>query len=146
MCRHRIFSQSVLLQKRQWMCIFFDRRNTKVFRGRKNVQAQNFFAISFVAKIGAGACFLCPEGVLRYFEWAKKRADALIFRNKIFATINSHPIGWLLFVSVGNDLSSRAVTHQVFSARLSLTTVFGMGTGGPSTPSTPTIYKRIYRL
>ena len=43
------------------------------------MQAQNFFAISFVAKIGAGAWFLCPEGVLRYFEWAKKRADRTFF-------------------------------------------------------------------
>ena len=39
---------------------------------------------------------------------------------------------------VGIDLSSRAVSSQVFSAQVSLTTVFGMGTGGPSPPSTPT--------
>ena len=43
--------------------------------------------------------------------------------------------------SVGVDLSSRAASSQVFSALLSLTTVFGMGTGGPSTSSTPTIYR-----
>ena len=36
-------------------------------------------------------------------------------------------------------LSSRAVSSQVFSAKLSLTSVFGMGTGGPSVQSTPTI-------
>nr|DAF51006.1 MAG TPA: hypothetical protein [Siphoviridae sp. ctvhu9] len=40
---------------------------------------------------------------------------------------------------VGISLSSRAVTSQVFSAPLSLTSVFGMGTGGPSASSTPTI-------
>ena len=34
--------------------------------------------------------------------------------------------------SVGADLSSRAVTGKVFSALRSLTSVFGMGTGGPS--------------
>ena len=34
--------------------------------------------------------------------------------------------------SVGIDLFSRAVSHQVSSALMSLTTVFGMGTGGPS--------------
>ena len=39
---------------------------------------------------------------------------------------------------VGVDLSSRDAAVQVFSALLSLTTVFGMGTGGPSTSSTPT--------
>ena len=35
-------------------------------------------------------------------------------------------------------LSFRAVASQVFSAQVSLTTVFGMGTGGPSLQSTPT--------
>ena len=33
---------------------------------------------------------------------------------------------------VGADLSSRAVAGKVFSALRSLTSVFGMGTGGPS--------------
>ena len=37
-------------------------------------------------------------------------------------------------------LFSRPVTRQVFSANMSLTSVFGMGTGGPSCQSTPTIY------
>ena len=41
-------------------------------------------------------------------------------------------------VDVGVDLSSRAASRQVFSARMSLTTVFGMGTGGPSSSFTPT--------
>ena len=40
---------------------------------------------------------------------------------------------------VGISLSFQAVTSQVFSAPLSLTSVFGMGTGGPSASSTPTI-------
>ena len=35
-------------------------------------------------------------------------------------------------------LSSRAVTRQVLSAYMSLTSVFGMGTGGPSSQSIPT--------
>ena len=35
-------------------------------------------------------------------------------------------------------LSSRAVTRQVLSAHMSLTSVFGMGTGGPSSQSIPT--------
>ena len=35
-------------------------------------------------------------------------------------------------------LSSQAVASQVFSAQVSLTAVFGMGTGGPSLQSTPT--------
>ena len=40
---------------------------------------------------------------------------------------------------VGYDLSFRVVSNQVFSALQSLTSVFGMGTGGPSTLKTPTI-------
>ena len=32
---------------------------------------------------------------------------------------------------VGYELSSRAVAHRVLSAQVSLTTVFGMGTGVP---------------
>ena len=36
-------------------------------------------------------------------------------------------------------VSSRSVTRQVLSAQTSLTSVFGMGTGGPSLQSTPTI-------
>ena len=35
-------------------------------------------------------------------------------------------------------LFSRAASSQVSSAQMSLTTVFGMGTGGPSSQSTPT--------
>ena len=41
--------------------------------------------------------------------------------------------------SVGIDLSSRAASSQVLSAQVSLTSVFGMGTGGPSPLKTPTI-------
>ena len=39
---------------------------------------------------------------------------------------------------VGIDLSSQSVARQVFSALVSLTSVFGMGTGGPSPLKTPT--------
>ena len=48
-----------------------------------------------------------------------------------------HPIR--CFACVGISLFFQAVTSQVFSAPLSLTSVFGMGTGGPSASSTPTI-------
>ena len=40
----------------------------------------------------------------------------------------------------------RAVTSQVFSARVSLTAVFGMGTGGPSPQSAPTLFQPLARL
>ena len=44
---------------------------------------------------------------------------------------NNRPIGRLFFC-VSADLFSRAVARQVSSAPMSLTSVFGMGTGGPS--------------
>ena len=37
-------------------------------------------------------------------------------------------------------LFSRPVSRQVSSAQVSLTSVFGMGTGGPSPQSTPTYF------
>ena len=39
---------------------------------------------------------------------------------------------------VGTELSSRAASRQVFSPQQSLTSVFGMGTGGPSALKAPT--------
>ena len=48
------------------------------------------------------------------------------------------PFQICLSVCVGIDLSSRTVASQVFSALQSLTSVFGMGTGGPSALETPT--------
>ena len=48
---------------------------------------------------------------------------------------NPQPKLWVL---CWRYLSSRAVARQVLSAQTSLTSVFGMGTGGPSLQSTPT--------
>ena len=49
------------------------------------------------------------------------------------------PIGIRLYshLRAGVYLSSQAVSSQVFSAQRSLTSVFGMGTGGTSASSTP---------
>ena len=44
----------------------------------------------------------------------------------------------------GTYLFSQVVANQVFSAQSSLTTVFGMGTGGSSTLSAPAIYAKHY--
>ena len=44
----------------------------------------------------------------------------------------------MIICCVGTDLSSQSVARQVFSALMSLTSVFGMGTGGPSSLKTPT--------
>ena len=48
------------------------------------------------------------------------------------------PAGWRDFFICWHYLSSRQVTLQVLSAQMSLTSVFGMGTGGPSSQSIPT--------
>ena len=42
---------------------------------------------------------------------------------------------------VGIELFSQAASSQVFSPLQSLTSVFGMGTGGPSAFVTPTIFQ-----
>ena len=46
---------------------------------------------------------------------------------------------WRDFLLCWHYLSSRQVTLQVLSAQMSLTSVFGMGTGGPSSQSIPTL-------
>ena len=61
--------------------------------------------------------------VMRSTDWAMEEYRA------------KHPFGCML--CVGISLSSRAVTSQVFSAPLSLTSVFGMGTGGSLSPLSP---------
>ena len=58
-------------------------------------------------------------------------------RNKVKQKDPSNRTG--LF-HVGIALSSQAVTRQVFSTLMSLTSVFGMGTGGSSSPVTPTLH------
>ena len=45
------------------------------------------------------------------------------------------------FSCVGIELSSRAASSKVFSPLQSLTSVFGMGTGGPSAFVTPTCFQ-----
>ena len=54
------------------------------------------------------------------------------------ADAKNHLLAQVVFC-VGENLFFRAVSSQVSSAPASLTSVFGMGTGGPSRQSTPTI-------
>ena len=49
---------------------------------------------------------------------------------------NASTLLWRLLCS--HYLFSRPVTRQLSSAQMSVTSVFGMGTGGPSSQSTPT--------
>ena len=66
-----------------------------------------------------------------------------------YARLHTNPSNWItkkerrfffVLFCVGIALFSRAASSQVFSALMSLTSVFGMGTGGPSPPMTPTTY------
>ena len=66
---------------------------------------------------------------------APKQARARLARRRR----KKQPPYWATAFSVGENLFFRAVTSQVSSAPASLTSVFGMGTGGPSRQSTPTI-------
>ena len=49
---------------------------------------------------------------------------------ELFLELRAEVICPLLYVSI--ELSSRTVSRKVFSPLQSLTSVFGMGTGGPS--------------
>ena len=60
-----------------------------------------------------------------------KNMPVACFRQKKAPTFRSRLLCW-------RYLSSRAVARQVLSAQMSLTSVFGMGTGGPSLQSIPT--------
>ena len=55
------------------------------------------------------------------------------------ADINPTSVSNSLAFCVGTALSSQAVSSQVLSTLVSLTSVFGMGTGGSSPPLAPTI-------
>ena len=58
----------------------------------------------------------------------------------LFLFIKKNRSSWeTVLMESGSVLSSRAVTSQVLSALKSLTSVFGMGTGGSSSPLPPEI-------
>ena len=64
----------------------------------------------------------------------------LRFKVRIVKNVRLHTFH---FSCVGAALFSRAASSQVFSALMSLTSVFGMGTGGPSPPLAPTSVLRL---
>ena len=68
----------------------------------------------------------------------KTTVCSAIILNCFSDTGNDERLDLNLTSRVGVYLSSRTVSSQVFSARQSLTSVFGMGTGGPSAYFTPT--------
>ena len=88
---------------------------------------------------------LPPELLIKHFRHTaplpSRRQNGLSLRKKHDETAKDRSQMTAVF-RVGIDLSSRSVSRQVLSALVSLTSVFGMGTGGPSPLETPTIYPR----
>ena len=74
-------------------------------------------------------------------NWAKEafRGDRTGYCPLVLSSIHKQENISVFLNGVGIDLFSRSVARQVFSALQSLTSVFGMGTGGPSALKTPTI-------
>ena len=73
-----------------------------------------------------------------------------LLAGQVLSQLSYTPMGWISyllgfprkessFLGVSIELSSRAVARKVFSPLQSLTSVFGMGTGGPSAFITLTI-------
>ena len=97
----------------------------------KKTQTEHFrLRFGFLAEsVGFEPTWLAPNG----FQ------DRLVMTASITLPVLYSLIYKRVKKEVGIDLSSRAVASQVFSAHTSLTTVFGMGTGGSSQLWTPTI-------
>ena len=53
---------------------------------------------------------------------------------------------YIPFLCVSNELSFRSVSRQVLSPLQSLTSVFGMGTGGPSALESPTMVEELQAI
>ena len=91
---------------------------------------------------------LTPEAELSFLggDDGIRTHDPLL-AGQVLSQLSYTPIGLLCHRSplcrglrcVGIDLSSRTVAREVLSAQQSLTSVFGMGTGGPFALKTPTI-------
>ena len=87
----------------------------------------------FICSCSFWVCFFPPRRSL-WAHWVSSRLTVSLIGSKKAVRENSQTASlcW-------HYLSSRAVASQVLSAQVSLTAVFGMGTGGPSPQSTPTI-------
>ena len=69
-------------------------------------------------------------------------------RNRLFSSTTKSETAFFRMRShlCWHYLSSRQVALQVLSTRMSLTSVFGMGTGGPSPQSIPTMWMGVTHL
>ena len=98
----------------------------------------NFALANFVRMVGPSglepptSCLSGTRSNLLSYEpmWLVSDLSHLVLQCREQISLLSH--------CVGIELSSRAASSQVFSPLQSLTSVFGMGTGGPSAFVTPT--------
>ena len=96
---------------------------------RKTLNAAEAFASAafpfYAYNINEASGSPLPTNYCKYIFWYQRGSDHFIDRIKPRTSSTR-------FRDVSVDLFSRAASRQVFSALKSLTTVFGMGTGGPS--------------
>ena len=100
----------------------------------------NYVSLFIPFSICATYCTL-PSLCWRYLSsWAGKGLSCRQAGPEVVCPIckKNSACQWQAEFSCWRYLSSRAVTRKVLSAKVSLTSVFGMGTGGPSPQSTPT--------
>ena len=118
------FLQRLSIASSVWLC-----------RGLGNMMTNWYLANSSVERIPpVGSSLPTPRGRLGASPWGYTHNEVtpcLNTRKNRLANAKRFSLCW-------HYLSSRQVTLQVLSARTSLTSVFGMGTGGPSSQSIPT--------
>ena len=68
------------------------------------------------------------------------RTDDPLLAGQVLSQLSYTPAQGFPLRGVGADLFSRAVSSEVSSALHSLTSVFGMGTGGPCALTAPTTF------
>ena len=98
-----------------------------------SARCRNFFRRAYPVQI-----FRIPNGGA--YVRQKRRAARTAKKANNKKRSESVEIQTVLFNGSGSYLSSRAVARKVLSAQVSLTSVFGMRTGGSSPPSPPLWY------
>ena len=86
----------------------------------------------------------CKGEHMRSNKIAKERMRSIHFCKLCLQKKEKQSITRLLYLFLGNVLSSRTVSSQVFSAMRSLTSVFGMGTGGAFSLSSPRMVQNTF--
>ena len=133
-----IFVENVCNQSREFPLENDDIRLRRLHTRLRRITYQSFGLDKKRQPIG---CLFLAESVGFEPTWLAPNGfqDRLVMTASITLPVLYSLIYKRVKKEVGIDLSSRAVASQVFSAHTSLTTVFGMGTGGSSQLWTPTI-------